>query len=1274
MVLSEAKDQSDPRVRETAARLERRMVPVDMHVGRWLDRKFVSQQYEDVIGALETHGQVAEKLRDKRPTSSDYEHVVSQWRGACTIYAPERVTLASEKDNPLLDALVYVFSALQDYEGAAAFPGGPFLRAQKTRGVSINPITDEEPWNPNQDVSRSEWKRLKPRQSVILANDAKTVVRAVKGAEKVPEAVMRTLTLLSVAAEEDPSLLTQAFNWFKFRVAHVPNGVAPALGVLEIADRLGQKNNPAFAPLLQFLPWYVREHAGNSDKVIGRYKYVSNPPQTGLLYRTEGKPLSFALPDAKRIRDLGMRLESMEDRMRQMRGSQNLVLAAIGVKDLSRLGQLREQIAAAKSEQKRLTAQYFSQWNRMIDGVAQSVHVSDIIMKQDPDSENTQQVEELLDALFGGTPFVPSKATSENETYSGHVATTRWAANNPLVRLRYLMDNPTFEVAMAPLLKGQPQAVFELMKQTYANMLREKYLVRSDKVDRFLRLTTRETVEDFEEAMTALVDSYPGHYLGRMLSERHAYILARYRDRVNGKILSRVLDMRAIRRAWKYKDAKKAYVWNYRRDLMYLTLIATTMMIAWNADVYLGLMRKADELSQKWGLSLDSITWKLPDAIEDWAQGKRDGNDDSGLPLGQNNTHNTPQPLSTPMAGGTPQGESTQTVQAVQTQMAQGTPQEDPSATEPAGAPSASAAQPEKKQPEVLFEPPDWSEKENESSGESGEQILIRYAKIIQQPDVPVEQWYMAMEPGVQENGTIVPADKVQRVLFFLGMQYPEDTLVLEATNTRYFYAPPGWEIVDVFTMSDAQVMQTREGAVQFLTDPGRVLVVYRQLPSSLGVFQAETVDPYDRAVNDEAFGRLNSQLVADPVLQGLHSDFLHDLEAAQTKHEESEVVLRYVRLIREHISRTRQYSNTTPGLDQNSDGIVWVANHADEGFECEVAHRMVSEFLNSAGVLTQGNPGEPTVRFGNGLWGDTVVHLNTRVILPDGRIVIVDLTPLPGIGISSSEEAAVPPPVAPDFFSIYRDEILSLAVGAGLTIGAAAALIGLSRSIGKRRRDRRTMVRGVAKVLENGAPIQELPTMDASETELVLAMALHITTLPQEDNTDTEIGRTIRALSQYRPRVGVHGRASYIVDVAANDETAMSFLTASPETVMRQLAQQYGSRKIHASTPEALTEEIARYERGKTAVSAMFIDYVRLVKAMWGAMSGFAELRASVVGRLMPQDVDLHARIEQARALIKQHFKETSITSENKYAVSMLWALDAVLKVTAPKPKGDTE
>jgi len=1223
MALSETREVSVPTVRETRSSLERRVVPVDMDTAYWLDRTFLSDRPDAVQDAITTHGQTANKLLGKNSSHRDYDFLASQWRGAALLYLSYRDENLPEDADPVLDALVYVFSAMQNYKGAAVINGGPFIRDQKTRGRSINPITDEAPWNPNHELSRGGWKQVKPRQSIVPVGDQEGILRAVKGAEKIPEAVMRALTLLSVAAEEDPGLLTHAFNWFKLRVAHIPNGIAPALGVLEIATRLGQQDNPAFAPLMKFLPWYVREHNENSDSVIGRYKYVSNQPNTGLLYRKDAKPTLPLLPDAKRIRDLGVRLEAMEGRMRQLRGSHNLVLASIGVKDLSQFGRLRDQIAAAKSEQRRLVTQYFAQWNGLVDGVARSVRVPEIVINGAPNKDDIEEIEEILDELFGGTSFVPSKADPENETYSAHVTTTRWADHNPLVRLRYLMENPTFEVAMKTHIKEHPDAIFELMKQTYAAMLREKYLVRSDKVDRFLRLTTREAVDGFDHILWRLADGYPGHYLGTKIQERRELITARYRQIVEGQILSRSLNMEAIRRSWNYTDAKKAYARNYRRDLMYLTLIATTMLIAWNADTYLALMKKADELSQKWGLSLDARTWNIPQRVKDWTQGKRqDGEEQAAAPTGS---------------------------------------------TQPTGEEGGSASQ-NTKQREVLFEPPDPYNRGDEANQEKNENAYIRYAKVVQQPDAPVNTFYVALPPTEPQQYERAATDKIQRVNFLFGLEYPDDTLVLETTHTRYFYAPRGWEILSVFTTSDVQAVQTAEGSIEFLADPGRVHVVYSRLPGGGYGFQAETVAPYDRFVDRDAFFLLNAQLAADPSLQKIHSSFLADLDAAQTNAEESDVIIRYVDMLDTYITVTRTYSSTTPSLNQQVDGLAWVAQNASLGFECEVSHRMADEFFRSAGVIIQQNAGEDTTRYGSALWGEGPVHVNTRIILPDGRIFIADFQPQQGM--SPADGAPMSEEDGPGFFSIYRDEIRNLAVGTGLTALAAAAVISIARGRGRRRRDRRMITKQIVKSLKYGAPVEELPAMDASETELVLAMAHRITSLPEEAGTRQEIDRIINALSRYRPKVGAQGRAAFIVDVAANDHTAVSFIASSPRSVMRRLSEEYGSRAIHASAPAAITEEIGQYTGSTPAVSQLFADYAGLVKAMWETMSGFGELRASVIASLTPEEKHPNERIARARERIEHIFRETTMTSENKYALSMLWAMDAVLKVTTPQDK----
>lgn len=1217
-------------LRETASYLEKHLVPVDINVASWLDREFVKGRAPAVVAAIEAHGEIARKLHEKRSHSSDYENAASQWRGAAVLYAPESVSVISEKDNPLLDTLVYMFSAMQDYKGAAVIDGGPFLRAQKSRGVSINPITDEPPWNPNEPLSRGDWKRVKPRQSVVLPDGRGTLLRAVKGAERVPEGVMRALTILSVASEDDPDLLAQTFNWFKFQIASIPNGIAPALGVLEVATRLGQQNNPAFAPLMKFLPWYVREHSGNSDAVISRYAYVSNEPG-GVLYTSEPAASYPPLPDAKRIRAISMRIEAMEERIRQLRGSHNLVLASIGLKDLSQLRLLRSQISSAKSEEKRLVTRYLAEWNGIIDGIAQSVGVSTIVMEKEPTETEIRQTEEILDELFGGSPFVPSKATPANEGYKGHIMTTRWALNSPLVRLRYLMDNPTFETAIVPYLKKHPHAVFELMKQTYAAILREKYLARAEKVDRFLRLTTLETVEGFEYALSLLLDSYPGHYLGRKLQERHQRVLARFQSLVDGRMLSRGLDMRAIRKSWKYENARKAYVWNYRRDLMYLTLISTAMLIAFNADGYLALMKKAEELSQKLGLSLDSADWKLPQPIEDWIHGDKGEGDDPS----QNKPVATGTPVSTPSAPGEERPGETIIARAVS-------------------------------KPKIFFEPPTQEERNNQNQ-ESQEDVAIRYAKIIQQPDTPVNEFYVALSgnDALGQFGTGI--DKINRVNFFVGIDYPENSLVLETTNLNYFYAPPGWEIVAVYTTSDVEALQTKEGAIAFLGDPGRVRVAYRQLVGGDPVFQRETVDPYDRQFDVEDFEALNEQLSIDPVLQSLQRNVREELDAASSKKEESEIIIKYLDYLRRYILTSRYYSRTTEGLDQSSDGLVWVASHSGLGFECEVADRMAAQFLASVGVVTERNGGEFTTRHGSGLWGDDTTHVNTRVILPDGRIMTVDFTPLPS---EETPSGAIPAPADLDFMTVYRDEIRKAAGWAGATILGGACIVGIARSFGKRRNDRRRITKEIARTIQNTPPVEELPAMDASETELVLAMAYYISTLAQEPTTDGEIRRLIGALSRYRPAVGAKGRAAFIVDVAGDDESAMPFLATSAVSVMRRLAKEYGSRAIHASMPPAITEEIARYQPGNPAVSQVFADYARLVRAMWEAMSGFVELRASVVTSLDPMEFDPRERTARARALIEEIFKETTVTSENKYAISLLWALDAVLNVTTPKQR----
>lgn len=1194
MATVEATEQDIRPITETRAYLEKHMVSVDMTVASALDGQFRAGREREVMAAITREMNVAETLSGRHPHNEEYQSTLSQWRGAALLYRPDD-SLGTKGEAPLLDALVYAFSALQDFRGAELIGNSRFMRSQRARRRSINPIVSEAPHNPKIDwLYKGQWKEKKPAQTVRMvdSNGKPRLLRALVGAERSGESMIRALTLFTIAVERDPNLLVQSFNLYALRYAHSRQGVEQALGILEIAGRLGQLENPRFAPLFSFVHWYVRGFRGTGESALHDYPYVANQPDTGVLYRPLEKSVAQSAPRLTRYANALRALRINQEELRNLTGAQNIVLAHLEIKDRRKVPLLKQKIASLRVELKTLQSAYRQGWNTLIRDIVSRSRLPSSVSANEYTQESMEEVESILTALFADYPDLPLKVRQIDSEYHDRPRSYRWAKESALVAMRQYMHAPTFQYEMHQVLKGNHEALFELMKYTYALILKEHYLVGEDEIRAFLLSSDKGDGKEFMRALDALTDLYPGYYVAEKSAQRMDVIREEFAREVNGDLLSRRFPVSVTRRG--YREMKPGLSSDYRLERRYLPFVAAAVLVGIFAGEYLQLMQILDQWAQKVGLDqqIDKI---LP------------GPDLFG------------------------------------------------SRVQPAGGQNEGGAQQTQNESEAQPPTPDRERPR-----------LIQYARVIREPHQKVDSFYLPIPTGLPSGYDRVD-DKVMHRDNFDDIVYPSDSLVLAMRGRDAFFAPPGWEILRIYTKSDTPSVTYEDGTVVFSGDPGLVYVVYLQVDGTAPIFQAERVDQYYPINTPESFELFNSQLAADPVLQELHRAMYDALESASSAEEKSDVVLAFLPRFRSYITAYRYYALSTPNLNQQADGLVWIANNPDAGFECEVADRATREFFSSLGIVTESNVGIPLTRFRNGLWGDWG-HVNSRIILPDGRIVTVDNTP-PVTERTPPEDLELLKGQEPAFVDLYKEEIGRVALITGITAVSAGLLVALARMMGKRRRERREIERELIAAVKTDRRRDELPALDHSETELVLAMAYHIVTLPEEENTKEKIEDVIASLFRYRPSMRViKGRAAFVVEMAANDETAMPFLTDEPSYVLKALSDTYGSQIPHAAMPASISDEIARYDGSHTQPSEDFRAYATLVKTMWEAMSGFSELRASVVSQVNPMPHDKRERISFAREKIALLLRETPISPENMYAFSLLRGVDAVLKVTTPR------
>lgn len=169
----------------------------------------------------------------------------------------------------------------------------------------------------------------------------------------------------------------------------------------------------------------------------------------------------------------------------------------------------------------------------------------------------------------------------------------------------------------------------------------------------------------------------------------------------------------------------------------------------------------------------------------------------------------------------------------------------------------------------------------------------------------------------------------------------------------------------------------------------------------------------------------INAQLSNDPELQSLHYQMIEaaDLQNNQLVRGEVDAVeIRgmWSRLATSYAIKFAAYVNTHRyySLKFNSDGIsgdsptlTAVSDNPNQGFFCVVGNVSFQEFMSAIDVHVVTRPGATLYNYDSELLS-RIGHMNSSILLPNGQVVLADMTPsrpMPGEDLSSLAE--FPPP-----------------------------------------------------------------------------------------------------------------------------------------------------------------------------------------------------------------------------------------------------------------------
>lgn len=215
----------------------------------------------------------------------------------------------------------------------------------------------------------------------------------------------------------------------------------------------------------------------------------------------------------------------------------------------------------------------------------------------------------------------------------------------------------------------------------------------------------------------------------------------------------------------------------------------------------------------------------------------------------------------------------------------------------------------------------------------------------------------------------------------------------------------------------------------------------------------------------------LNSKLSSDSQLQQLHLSLIHEIDSlyarwqngdlqsqeAQMSEEYSNIGQRFVLLFDQFMQSSRYYSLSFSAKDIEGESFLEdIALDQDRAFYCTIASYSLQEFMESVGITVVTKPGNTLYAFEGRLYS-RIGHMNAMVVLPNGKILMIDPTPQrpnPGEDLSSLE---LTPITSEDQQSTPEKKLLQkltyLIVGSSVLGGTTVSLALLRKE--KKRRNR---------------------------------------------------------------------------------------------------------------------------------------------------------------------------------------------------------------------------
>jgi hypothetical protein len=328
-------------------------------------------------------------------------------------------------------------------------------------------------------------------------------------------------------------------------------------------------------------------------------------------------------------------------------------------------------------------------------------------------------------------------------------------------------------------------------------------------------------------------------------------------------------------------------------------------------------------------------------------------------------------------------------------------------------------------------------------------------------------------------------------------------------------YPPDGFEIKKVLQVGGNLPKTGALGELYFGDKlPSRLILVTERRPDSKiyqgnnHIYQFEGVKGPEYAPwtqwgeKKKAALALNRKLSGDPKLQQLHRDMIDAADdlvqeyiAGNLTLEEmhvaySDLAMRFIADFREYdfvdyLDNERMYS-LFPQLNTSASGLTatieQVSANPGVGYYCEVGQQVFQQFMSSIDIHVLGKPGVTVDNYGGSLYS-RIAHINSLVLLPDGRVLYADMTPTrptPGEDFSSMRQ--IPPDKsAPSAADLLRQRAQAVQnVGKALVGGSSLALAGLGVYEGQKRARRRLRKPTFEEKVDRDLPMDDGVTLQA--------------------------------------------------------------------------------------------------------------------------------------------------------------------------------------------------